>query len=144
MEIIRKKVGVVLKSPSIWSLVLRVITVLLKFSLLLYLARVLEPTEVGKYALIVAITAIAVQIFGLEFHAVNNRRITSSSKKEISITIQQQFLMQAVLHLLGIPVVLILNHYFLEMSPLTILLPLLIVCNHRLHLHKGIFRKKSI
>lgn len=130
MDLIRKKIGLVLKSPSVWSLLLRAMTALLKFSLLLYLAKLIEPTELGKYALIVAITAISVQFFGLEFHAVNSRRITSSSKKEISTTIQEQFWVQAALHLFGIPVVLLLSHYFLEINSLTILLPLLIFVEH--------------
>ncbi len=130
MAFIRKKIGVVFKNPSIWSLSLRATTALLKFSLLLYLAKLIEPTELGKYALIVAITAISVQFFGLEFHAVNSRRITSSSKTEISTTIQEQFWVQAAFHLFGIPVVLLFTHYFLEINSLAILLPILIFVEH--------------
>lgn len=87
---------------------LRLATIASKAILLVYLARYLEPDELGQYGLLAATVNYAVLAFGLEYHFYNTRQILQQSdQKAQALCIRNQLLVHLVLMPAGLPFLLL-------------------------------------
>lgn len=92
----RDRVAALLKLCS-RALALRAVTLLCRFGLTIYAAKVLTMAELGAYGLLTAAVATAVYLLGLQFYVFNLREIASTESAEAHV---RQIRDQAVFHAL--------------------------------------------
>lgn len=113
---------------SILSLTLRGFTLLLKFGLVIVLAKYLSLEELGQFGLVLAINALAGYFIGLDFYQFSTREILASVSENRPQLIRNQFLLHFLACLVILPIIfLIVSIYLLQMkiALLTILIVLL-------------------
>src|SRR6185369_3180489 len=92
---------------SLYSLILRGITMASKFILLLYMARLLTPSEVGIYGMISANVALCLYFLGMDFYVFNTREILHQEENNRSRFIRDQLVFHGVMYLIILPLFLI-------------------------------------
>jgi len=82
-----------------------------RFVLILVLAKLLSPSDLGVFGLLVAGIGFAVLLIGFDYYTYSNREILSTTKKEWSRIISNQIYAYFPLYILFIPITIILSHY---------------------------------
>jgi O-antigen/teichoic acid export membrane protein len=89
------------------NLALRGLTLVSKFLLLFFLAKFLEPDEVGLYGLIAATIGYALYALGLEFYNFSTREIIGKDPRLWLGLIRDQMVLYALVYLILLPLALI-------------------------------------
>ena len=89
-----------------FNVFLRGVTLLSRFALLLFLAKFLEPRDVGSYGLLTAVIGYFVYIVGFEFYVYANREVISHNNKLQFYYLKNQLFFGLGVYLISIPVVL--------------------------------------
>jgi len=99
----------------IYNMAIRGITMASKLFLIVVLAKLLEPSEVGKFGLFITSITIGVLIIGSDFYAYSQRELLKRSKEEWSFVIQHQFIATLLLYILLLPFTILL--FVFELLP---------------------------
>ena len=94
---------------------IRAISMLSKFLLLVYLAKLLPTADLGIYGLLVASIGFAVLFLGFDYYTYSNRELLSVSKDEWSSVIVNQIYAYLPLYIIFIPIAFLL--YFYDVLP---------------------------
>jgi O-antigen/teichoic acid export membrane protein len=89
---------------SVTSIALRGITLAAKFFLLVYLAKVLSPEEVGIYGLFSATISYSLYLLGLDFYTYAQREMLALPRSRWGSVIRDQFMFYGAVYLLMFPV----------------------------------------
>lgn len=92
--------------PSLLRLVnlgLRVLTLVSKFALIFFLARFLEPSQVGLYGLLAATISYALFLVGFDFYTYTTREFLKHDKSEWGRLIRSQLALSGVLYSIFVP-----------------------------------------
>lgn len=92
---------------SIVNVSLRGLTLASKFILLVYLARVLPPEQLGVYGLFTVTIIYALYLLGLDFYTYAQREMLSLPRAEWGGLIRNQFMFYAVVYLVVLPLLLL-------------------------------------
>ena len=95
-------------SDSLMNLFLRIITMVARFFLIFFLAKILSPQEFGFYGLVAATVAYSLYFVGLDFYVYSTRELSKSDKKKSGLIIKSQIILSSYLYLLVLPVIAIL------------------------------------
>lgn len=97
----------------------RIINVLLRlasagsrFVLLLVLARLLSPTEVGHYGLFLSTVLLGITIIGVEFHAYGIRELLRYERARWSFVIQHDLMVWAIAYVVFAPILWFGSHWW--------------------------------
>ncbi len=90
---------------------MRGISMISRFLLIIMLAKLLPPSDLGIFGLLVAGISFAVLIVGFDYYSYSNREILSVEKKEWSRIIFNQIYAYIPLYLLFIPIAMIVSYY---------------------------------
>lgn len=115
---------------ELFSMILRFAGAGSKFILFLYLAKVMQPSDVGLFALIISAIVLAVQVIGLEIHYYNSRLAASQSELEASHTIDSQIKFHITSHFLLFPFLLWVGAYYLSNFALASIVCALVITEH--------------
>lgn len=85
------------------NVVLRGMTLVSKFLLVFFLARFLEPAELGLYGLITATIGYALYLLGFDFYAFTTRELLKRERSEWGGLLKDQCALSAVLYLIFLP-----------------------------------------
>jgi len=94
---------------------IRAISMLSKFLLIVYLAKLLPTADLGIYGLLVASIGFAVLFLGFDYYTYSNRELLSVSKDEWSSVIVNQIYAYLPLYVIFIPIAFLL--YFYDVLP---------------------------
>lgn len=97
-EISRRLLNVVLRGASMGS----------RFILIIALAKLLEPSELGEYGLLLVSITFCVLMLGAEFHSYTMREINTEPPERWSFIVQHHALTQGVLFVTLFPVALLI------------------------------------
>ena len=87
---------------------LRSITLASKFILLVYMAKLLSPEQIGVYGIFVATISYALYFLGLDFYVINTREILAKSdKKEKARLVRDQLAFHGVVYIFVLPMLLV-------------------------------------
>lgn len=89
------------------NIVLRGATLLSKFFLIIYLAKVLDPDQLGIYGLFTASINYALYLCGLDFYTYAQREMLSLSPIDWGRIIRHQFIFYGLLYLIIMPLLLL-------------------------------------
>lgn len=89
------------------NMALRGLTLASKFFLLIYLAKVLPPEQLGVYGLFTATVSYSLYLLGLDFYTYVQREMLSLPRTNWSRIIRNQFLFYGVVYLLVLPLLLL-------------------------------------
>lgn len=92
----------------LFNMALRGLTLASKFLLIFFLARFLEPAELGLYGLVVATIGYALYLLGLDFYTFSTREILKHERGEWGGLLKSQGALTAWLYLLFVPLLLLL------------------------------------
>lgn len=98
-------------SPSIMRLVnisLRGMTLVSKFLLIFFLARFLEPAELGLYGLLVVTIGYALYLLGLDFYIFTTREVLKRERSEWGGLLKDQGALTAILYAVFMPFLLLI------------------------------------
>ena len=90
------------------NIALRGMTLGSKFLLIFFLARFLEPAELGLYGLLVATIGYALYLLGLDFYTYSTREILKRERNEWGGLLKNQGALTLVLYALFIPLLLLI------------------------------------
>jgi O-antigen/teichoic acid export membrane protein len=88
------------------NVTLRGLSMVSRFVLMIEIAKLLQPAEVGLFGLITAIIAFSVLIIGMEFHSHTMREINKTDSKKWSYIIQHHIIAQSILFCIFYPLAL--------------------------------------
>ena len=89
---------------AIANIVLRGLTLVSKFVLLFYLAKILPPEEIGVYGLFYVTISFSLFLLGLDYYAYAQREMHSRPKVEWPIIIRNQFTFYLLTYIFAIPI----------------------------------------
>lgn len=89
------------------NLGLRVITLLAKFLLIFFVARFLEPQELGLYGLLVAVIGYALYVLGLDFYTYTTRELLGHDRALWGGMLKSQGILTLVLYCAVLPLLLL-------------------------------------
>lgn len=98
----------VLNSARLINVSLRGVTLVSKFLLIFFLARFLEPEELGLYGLVAATIGYALYLLGLDFYTYSTRALLQHERSEWGALLKSQGALMLVLYLLCMPLLLLL------------------------------------
>ena len=102
---------------SIFNLMLRGSTLLLKFLLTFFLAKYLSVGELGQFGLVLAINALAGYVIGLDFYQFSTREILAATPGNRPLMIRNQFVLHLLTSAIALPVIfLLVSAYYLPPS----------------------------
>lgn len=90
------------------NIALRGLTLGSKFLLIFFLARFLEPAELGLYGLLVATIGYALYLLGLDFYTFSTREILKRERCEWGGLLKNQAALTALLYALFVPLLLLI------------------------------------
>ena len=93
---------------SITNLILRGLTLVSKFILLLFIARCLSPENLGIYGLVSVSITISLYFLGMDFYAFNSREIIAQSEDGCAPLIRDQLVFHGLVYLIILPLLIIL------------------------------------
>lgn len=89
------------------NMILRGLTLASKFFLLVYLAKVIPPEQLGVYGLFTVTISYALYLLGLDFYAYAHREMLSLPHTACGGIIRNQFVFYAVVYLIVLPILLL-------------------------------------
>ena len=101
------------------NLALRGLSMGSRFALILALAKLMEPAELGLYGLLAATISFAMLVIGADYYTYSQRELLGGAKEQWSFVIQHQVIAQAVLYLVLIPFTLLV--FLFELIPVSYL-----------------------
>lgn len=102
-------------SHRLLNIALRGMTLGAKFLLIFFLARFLEPAELGLYGLLTATIGYALYLLGLDFYTYSTREILKRERHEWGGLLKNQGALTLVLYALFVPLLLLI--FVAEMLP---------------------------
>lgn len=87
----------------LFNLALRGVTLASKFLLIFFLARFLEPAELGLYGLLAATIGYALYLLGLDFYTYTTRELLKRDREEWGGLLKDQGALTLVLYVLFVP-----------------------------------------
>lgn len=90
------------------SIGLRIVALTARFLLMIMMARLLSPHELGLYALVYATVAFSVYVLGMDFHFFSARELTATSKQQLGRLFRNQLVFHGVVYLVLLPALLLL------------------------------------
>lgn len=94
-------------TTSFFNLGLRGLTLASKFLLMLFLARYLQPEEMGIYGLMTATVASALFFLGLDFYVFSTRALLAEGVKNQARLIRDQAVFHGAIYVLALPLLLV-------------------------------------
>jgi O-antigen/teichoic acid export membrane protein len=88
------------------NLVLRSLTLVSKFILLIFIARYLSPEDLGVFCLMTVTITTALYLLGMDFHVYNTREILARGSGSVPILIRDQLVFHAGVYILALPALL--------------------------------------
>lgn len=98
-----------------FNIALRAATLLSKFLLVIFLAKLLEPRELGLFGLIAATVGYAIYLLGFEFYSFAVREMLARPQSQWIMLIRDQFVFYAFTYALGLPILTLL--FFKNLLP---------------------------
>lgn len=117
------------KIAPLINLFIRALTLLGKFILLFYMAKFLNPEEVGVYGLIVVIVSYSIYAVGFDFYTYSTRELVHRDKKNWGDFLKSQTLLILLTYISILPIILFLSSYSVPVEWLCFL-GFLIVLEH--------------
>jgi len=115
-------------APRLLNVGLRGLALVSRFALLFFLAKLLEPEEVGLFGLFLAIIAFSIFLIGGDFYAFSHREMLSRPREQWFYIMQHHISAIVILYLIFLPFqILIFSFDFLPLDFLIWFYPLLIV-----------------
>lgn len=93
---------------SITNLMLRSLTLVSKFILLLYFARCLSPESLGVFGMVSVSIAISLYLLGFDFYTFNSREIIAHSEEGCALLIRDQLVFHGIVYIVVLPLLLLL------------------------------------
>ena len=90
---------------------LRGITLVSKFLLIFFLAKFLEPRDLGVYGLFVAAVGYGIYVIGLEFYTYSMRELIGSNRENRAKIIKNQFALYFLAYLFFLPVIFLFFYF---------------------------------
>lgn len=94
-------------TTSLFNLALRGLTLTSKFLLMIFLARYLQPEEMGIYGLMTTTVATALFFLGLDFYVYSTRELLASGVTNQARLLRDQAIFHALVYLLTLPLLLL-------------------------------------
>jgi len=82
---------------------LRALTLISKFVLLIYLAKILSPEQIGIYGIFVATVSYALYFLGLDFYRYASREMLAKDKDQWSCMLRDQLVFYCIVYLIVLP-----------------------------------------
>jgi len=82
-----------------------------RFALVIVLAKIFEPAEVGQFGLFLATVTLSMLIIGGEFYTYSQRELITLPKKDRSFVIQHQLIAIGLLYIFLLPPQLLIFHF---------------------------------
>lgn len=89
--------------PRLTNVSLRLLALVSRFALVIVLARLLEPVEVGTYGLFSASIAFSMLMLGGDYYTYSQRKFLSETKERWSFVLQHQAIALAMLYIVMLP-----------------------------------------
>lgn len=105
----------IIKPERLINMTLRGMTLVSKFLLIFFLAKFLQPAEVGLYGLFVATLGYSLYLVGLDFYTYTTREILQRNRNEWGGLLYNQVALTFVLYTLFVPFLLLL--FAVDMLP---------------------------
>jgi O-antigen/teichoic acid export membrane protein len=102
-------------APRLTNMLLRSLSTGSKFALVVVLAKLLEPSEVGLYGLFVATVGFSMLVIGGEYYTYSQRELLTEGKSRWSFVLQHQTLATAFLYAVLLPSQLLI--FLLDLVP---------------------------
>ncbi len=119
------------KGESLLNLInvaLRGITLLSKFILILFLAKFLDPDQVGLYGLLTATIGYAFYFLGFEFYTYSNRELIKNSTSDLAFILKSQLIFTLIMYVIFLPFLTLIFYYkLLPLSLATMFFTLLVL-----------------
>lgn len=112
------------------NICLRGVTLVSKLLLIIFLAKFLQPEELGLYGLIVATIAYAIYPLGFDFYTFNTRELLKHDAKERGRLLKDQGVLHLILYLVVLPLLLLVFEFDLLPWHLASLFFALLVLEH--------------
>lgn len=109
---------------SFYSLIIRFLTIVVRFFFLVFFAKELGTDDLGKYGLIVITVTLFTHLIGFDFYQFNTRELLS--KENVINLIYNQFVLHLFSYLLLIPILLSVSFFITLDFPFYILIILLL------------------
>lgn len=104
----RRGCGEVMLKTGLLNAVLRSLTLGSKFLLLLVLARMFSPEQLGIYGLMVVTVTVSLYLLGFDFHAYNTREILARPRADWPARIRDQFVFHLCIYVAVLPLLLVI------------------------------------
>ncbi len=112
------------------SLFLRVAGMVARFALLLYLAKILEPSDLGLFGLFIATINFSILLLGGDFYTYSQRELLSKPKEEWSFILKNQVAATFILYIILLPLHFILFYFNILPVKYIIYFFLLLIAEH--------------
>lgn len=110
------------------NLIIRMITLFCRFCLIFYLAKILDPAQVGLYGLFMAFVAYSLYFVGLDFYSYVTREILKTPIELRGRLLKCQFVLSCALYVIFIPVfILSMNQLAWPSSMMLLFIPALVL-----------------
>lgn len=119
-----------LNAQRLLSVALRGATLVSKFMLIFFLARFLEPAELGVYGLLVATIGYALYLLGFDFYSFTTRELLRCERSEWGGVLKGQVAVSAVLYMVFLPLLSLIFLKGLLPSSLAVWFFVLLVLEH--------------
>ena len=98
---------------SVCSLTLRLFTLASKFFLMLYMAKFLEPHDLGVYGMFLTVISLSIYLLGFDFYSYTSREILSTLVENQVLMVRDQLVFHAMLYVIVLPMLLLvfINNY---------------------------------
>ena len=106
-------------SARVINFLLRGITLGCKFLLVFFLAKLLEPTDLGLYGLLVATTTYCLYVIGFEFYTYSMRELIASSKNSHAGILLNKLAFYAAAYVIFMPLLMVI--FWTETLPWSLL-----------------------
>ena len=110
------------------NLIIRMVTLFCRFCLIFYLAKVLDPEQVGLYALFMAFVGYSLYFVGLDFYSYMTREILNAPIELRGRLLKCQFVLSCALYVIFIPLfILSMNQLDWPSSMMLLFIPALVL-----------------
>lgn len=111
----------------LFNIFIKGMTLLGKFGLVFYVAKYLEPKDMGVYGLLVSLIFYSLYVVGLDFYTYSTRELVKLAREQWWKYIKSQLCLISVTYLIALPVILYVVSSILEMKWLLFFILLLIL-----------------
>lgn len=105
-----------LKMAPLINLSIRALTLLGKFILLFYMAKFLNPEEVGVYGLLVVLVSYSLYAVGFDFYTFSTRELVLKDKKDWGGFLKSQGCLVFFAYIIILPIILLASSYSLQLK----------------------------